>query len=190
MIHLVFFLEEPSAKALLKKIMPRLLAHHENVSVYYIVFEGKQDLERKLKKRMNGWRRPNSRFVVMRDQDMADCKQVKSDLQGLCPIDKVPHTLVRIACRELESWYLADLKAVERGLRISGLAAYQNKRKYRNPDLIPKPSKELESLTKGVYQKISGSRAIGAFLKLDNTRSRSFSVFVDGIKKILGSDLK
>ncbi len=186
MTHLVFFLEEPSAEALLKKIVPRLLVHYKNVSVYYIVFEGKQDLEKKLSKRLNGWRRPNSRFIVMRDQDMADCKQVKSRLQNLCPNDKLPHTLVRIACHELESWYLADLQAVEQGLMIPGVAAYQNKKKYRNPDLIQKPSKELQHLTKMVYQKISGSRAIGEFLKLDNTRSKSFSVFVDGIEKILG----
>ena len=189
MINLVFFLEEPSAEALLKALIPRLLAQHEDISVYYLVFEGKQDLEKKLNKRLRGWRRPNSRFIVLRDQDSSNCMDVKSRLLQLCPDDKKPVTLIRIACRELESWYLADLEAVEKGLIISGIASYQRKRKYCNPDAIYKPSHELERLTNRNYQKISGSRAIGAYLKLDNTRSNSFKVFINGLKTILEYDI-
>jgi hypothetical protein len=186
MINLVFFLEEPSAEAFLKVLIPRLLVRNKDISVYYLVFEGKQDLEKKLNKRLKGWRRPDSRFIVLRDQDSANCIDVKSRLMQLCPDDKKPITLIRIACRELESWYLADLEAVEKALTISGIVFYQKKRKYRNPDVIHKPSVELERLTNRKYQKISGSRAIGAYLKLDNSRSNSFKVFISGIKKILG----
>ena len=186
MINLVFFLEEASAEALLKVLIPRLLAQYEDISVYYLVFEGKQDLDKKLNRRLRGWRRPNSRFIVLRDQDSSNCMDVKSCLMQLCPDDKKPFTLIRIACRELESWYLADLEAVERGLLIPGISARRRKRKYRNPDAIHKPSVELERITNRNYQKISGSRAIGPYLNLDNTRSNSFKVFIFGIKKILG----
>lgn len=186
MINLVFFLEEASAEVLLKALIPRLLAQYEDISVYYLVFEGKQDLENKLNKRLRGWRRPNSKFIVLRDQDSSNCMDVKSRLMQLCPDDKKPITLIRIACRELESWYLSDLEAVERGLLISGISAHQRKSRYRNTDVIHKPSNELERLTNRKYQKISGSRAIGPYLNLDNTRSNSFKVFIIGIKKILG----
>jgi len=182
---LFFFLEELSAEALLKALIPRLLKQTQDASVYYLVFEGKHDLEKKLNKRLRGWRRPDSIFIVLRDQDSSNCMEVKSRLIQLCPNDKKSITLIRIACRELESWYLADLKAVEQGLLIPGISAHQGKSKYRNPDIINKPSIELERLTNKKYQKISGSRAIGPYLNLDNTRSNSFKVFISGIKKSL-----
>lgn len=93
-------------------------------------------------------------------------------------------TQYRIACREIESWYLADLLAVERELGIKGLSQHQNKRKYRAPDYLHKSSEELRLLTNHVYQKVSGSRSIGPFLQLDNRRSNSFKVFVDGVRQV------
>jgi hypothetical protein len=96
-----------------------------------------------------------------------------------------PEALVRIPCRELESWYLADLRAVEKGLGITGIAALQRNKKYRNPDALSGPALELDWLTKGRYQKISGSRAIGALLDPANRRSNSFRVFVEGLKNRL-----
>ena len=185
MINLVFFLEEPSAEALLEVLMPRMIVQKENIFVRYIVFEGKQDLEKKLARKLRGWKLPNSKFIVLRDQDSADCKTVKFNLLKLCPEDKKSHTLVRIACHELESWYLGDLDAVEHGLGLSGIAKSQVKKRYRIPDSIQAPADELERLTNRIYQKISGSRAIGEYLNLDNTRSNSFNVFITGIKKIL-----
>jgi len=185
MITLVFFLEEASAEALLEVLMPRMVVQKENIFVWYIVFEGKQDLEKKLARKLRGWRLPGSKFIVLRDQDSADCKTVKFKLLELCPEDKKPHTLVRIACHELESWYLGDLDAVEHGLGLSGIAKYQVKKRYRIPDSIQAPADELERLTNRIYQKISGSRAIGEYLNLDNTRSISFNVFITGIKNIL-----
>ncbi len=185
MINLVFFLEEASAEALLEVLMRRMIVQKENIFVRYIVFEGKQDLEKKLARKLRGWKLPNSKFIVLRDQDSADCKTVKFNLLKLCPEDKKSHTLVRIACHELESWYLGDLDAVEHGLGLSGIAKSQVKKRYRIPDSIQAPADELERLTNRIYQKISGSRAIGEYLNLDNTRSNSFNVFITGIKKIL-----
>ena len=46
MNQLVFFLEEPSAREMLKNFLPQILPN--NVTVRYVVFEGKQDLERQL----------------------------------------------------------------------------------------------------------------------------------------------
>jgi len=48
MMMLVFFLEEPSAEEMLKDVLPKILPKH--VIPRYVVFEGKQDLEKQLEK--------------------------------------------------------------------------------------------------------------------------------------------
>ncbi len=52
MIHLVFCLEEPSAREMLKGLLSRILP--DDVYPDYIVFEGKQDLMNQLARRLRG----------------------------------------------------------------------------------------------------------------------------------------
>jgi hypothetical protein len=180
---LVFCLEEPSAKAMLEGVLPRLLP--DGFEPHYIVFEGKQDMHRQLTRRMRYWQKPDSRFVVMRDQDSADCHQVKQDLQTLCTAAGQDSSLVRVACHELESFYLGDLTAVEAGLGLSGLARQQGTRKFRSPDDLANAAEELEKLTQHAYQKLSGSRQIGPHLNLDTSNtSRSFAALISGVRRI------
>lgn len=184
MMTLVFLLEERSAKALLEGLLPRLLP--EQVTARYVVFEGKQDLDRQLEKRLRGWLTPNSRFVVLRDQDNGDCVNIKRELRAKCTRAGRGDTVVRIACRELEAWYFGDLAAVERALLHPGLTHHSGKAKYRDPDRIVCPSRELSIITGQTYQKVSGSRAIGPHLGLSRAnRSRSFQVFLLGVKRLL-----
>ncbi len=179
---LVFLLEEPSAGEMLKGLVPRLIPH-EQFSIRFIPFEGKQDLEKQLKIKIRGWKTPNTRFVILRDQDACDCKEVKQNLFYLCQEANRSDTLIRIACTELESWYLGDLSAVERAFEIKNLATKQQKSKYRNPDKIKNPVHEIEQLTNAQYQKINGSRRIGPLLNIQNNCSPSFNTFISGIKK-------
>jgi len=180
MSEIVFFLEEASAEALLQTLLPRLLPPESTFRC--VVFEGKQDLERQLVRRLRGYRAPRARFMVLRDQDSADCETVKLALQKKCEEAGRPEAVVRIACRELESWYLADLAGVERALDEKGLRQLQTKRRYQMPDALPSPSRILAKLSPS-YQKISGSRAIGPCLELENSRSRSFSHFIAAIRR-------
>lgn len=54
---LVFFLEEPSARAMLEGLLPRLLP--AGWEVKYVIFEGKQDLEKQLPRKLLGdWHSP------------------------------------------------------------------------------------------------------------------------------------
>jgi hypothetical protein len=186
--HWVFCLEGPSEKALLQGLLPKLIA--PDIQVVYLVFEGKQDLEKRLLRRLRGWQLPDTQFVVLRDKDAGDCKAIKQHLVSIVhQAGRATETLVRIACHEIESWYLGDLKAVEQGLGVTGLARQQNKRQYRNPDdRVVKPAKELVDLTKGKYQKLAGSREIGSYLDLDNNQSKRFQVFVSGLRKLVGTD--
>jgi len=182
---IVFFLEEPSAREMLNGLLPRMLP--SDIHVRYLIFQGKQDLEKNLARRLRGWLNPDSKFVVMRDQDAGDCRQVKRKLATLCNDAGKESVLIRIACHELESFYLGDLAAVERGLGPRRLSSKQNNAKYRNPDRLANPSEELKKLTVGGYQKISGSRAIGKHLSVERNFSTSFNMLVSGIQKLVNA---
>lgn len=183
MTQLVLFLEEPSAREMLAGLLPRLLP--PGIAFRSVVFEGKQDLENRLPGKLRGWQAPDTLFVVLRDKDQGDCIQIKDRLIQICRGAGRPETLVRIACHELESWYLGDLTAVERGLAINGLARHQGNAKYKNPDRLANPVQELQRLTGNQYQKVAGSRDIGPHLALDRNSSHSFSVFIGGIQRLI-----
>jgi len=187
MRSLVVFTEEMSAKVMLESLLPRLLPQ-ELCSFVCVAFEGKQDLERQLPIKLKGWRTPNTYFIVLRDQDAGVCKTIKSRLKDICVMARKPDVLIRIACRELESWYLGDLEAVETAFEIDGLSTLQGKAKYRKPDRIRNPAKELKRVTKNRYQKVGGSRLIGKHLMLDNTRSTSFRHFISAVHMVMKLD--
>jgi len=132
---------------------------------------------------MRGWLKPDSAFVVLVDQDAEDCRALKATLLREC--EGINLLLIRIACRELESWYFGDLAAVEKVLG-KNLSRYVNQRKYREPDEIQNPSEELCKITGGVYQKISGSRAIAPYIALEENKSPSFRAFIAGVRRLAG----
>lgn len=183
MSELVFLLEEASAKAMLEQLVPRLIG--KDVPARYIAFEGKQDLEKQLARRIRGYLNPEARFIVLRDQDSnPDCKKVKSNLLArINSTGKASRTLVRIACRELEAFYLGDLQAVEAALNLKQVANQQNKKRFRDPDNVVNPKLELKSLTNDEYTQVSGSRLIGQHLDVNNARSRSFAHLVAAIRR-------
>ena len=123
----------------------------------------------------------------LRDQDTGDCHVIKQSLIDKCNAAGRPDALVRIACSELESWYLGDLAAIETALSLTNLSRHQRSSKFRNPDILGNAAQELDQLTKGVYQKVGGSREIGKHLSLDivSNRSTSFRVFVEGLSRIV-----
>jgi pyoverdine/dityrosine biosynthesis protein Dit1 len=184
MKEIVFLLEELSAKVMLESLLPRLLT--ASITPRFITFEGKQDLEKQLVRRIRYFNNPSARFLVLRDQDsFTDCKRLKESLLNrVQESGKLDKSLVRIACHELETFYLGDLAAVEAALSLNGLANEQQRAKFRTPDSLANPSQELAKLTNGCYQKVAGSRAIGKELDINNTRSVSFSNLIGGIKKM------
>lgn len=184
MRELVFLLEEASAQALLQGLVPRIL--DASIHVRFITFEGKQDLEKQLVRRMRAYINPQARFLVLRDQDSApDCSVVKRKLTGLCALaERHTVSLVRIACRELETMYLADLQALEQALDMQGLSRLQRSARFREPDRLESPSHELTRLSQGRYQKVGTSRLLGQYLNLENERSHTFKNLVRGIQRL------
>lgn len=181
-MKLVFLLEEESMRNALEGVLPRILPRE--VEYHLIPHEGIGDLERSIPNKLRNWRGPDVRFVVVRDQERhPDCKVIKAKLVETCKVAGRPDTLVRIVCRALEAWYLADLRAVEQGFGATGLAAHQLREAYRSPDDTITPQEILKRVVPS-YQKLTGARAIGPHLDLENTRSPSFRAFVDGVRRI------
>lgn len=183
MSQLVFFLEEPSAREMLKGLLPKILP--EDVTTQFVVFEGKQDLEKRLPIRLRAWLQPDAQFVVIRDRDNGNCVTIKQNLVQKCADAGKPETLVRIACHELESFYLGDLNAVAQAIGPGNLGRQQNKAKYRDPDRLTNPFEELKKIAPK-YQKLSGSRAIGPLLNTTNNKSKSFNALITGVRRLIG----
>ena len=185
MRRIIFLLEEPSMKELLEVILPKILP--PEIGFLTVPHEGKRDIELSIPRKLKGWKYPGDCFVILRDNDGSDCTKTKKKLIELCHKGGRSDTLVRIVCQELESWFLGDLKAIELGFAKPGLGKKQQAKKFRNPDSLGSPSKEIEKLL-GSYGKISGARLIAPHLDLEpeiNT-STSFNVFLKSIRRLSG----
>lgn len=166
-------------KTVLDILLPQILP--EGVNFKTIPHSGKSDLEASIPRKLKAWQEPDTKFVIVRDQDSADCIAVKKHLLELCaPFRR--EVLVRIACRELESWYFGDLKAISDAYKrdITGLA---DKAKYRHPDSIGNPKQELKKLFPK-HQQIDGARRIASYMDINRNDSTSFCHFVSGVRKL------
>jgi Domain of unknown function (DUF4276) len=184
---LIFLLEEPSMKTVLETILPKLIPEH--ISYICIAHQGKQDLTKSIPIKIKAFSfSPGTKFFILHDQDSNDCKKLKADLLQLCQQAGKPETTIRIICHELESWFLGDLAAIEQayGLKPQSLSEKQNQNKFRNPDRLNSAKEELKKLVPEYYPG-THSREIAPYLSLTENKSRSFQVFLDGIKKIISN---
>lgn len=178
---IVFLLEEPSAQDALQGFLPSILP--PDVRPEYLVFEGKQDLEKRLVRRIRAWLTPDSVFVVLSDQDSGDCKIIKKRLHALCQEAGKPGAVVRIACRTLESWFVGDWDAVSAAFNQPKLANLKRKAIYQIPDRLGDPVNELRKVIPD-YQKRDGARKISQHLDLTRNYSHSFQVFVQAVRNL------
>lgn len=184
---IVFLVEEESMYAALQQLLPKVFPQwREHRDWRCIPHEGKSDLEKSIPRKLRGWRTQGTRFVVLRDQDSADCHSVKLRIRTLCVDAGKPDTLIRIPCHELESWFLGDLGAVAIAFDRPDLARLQTKKKYRNPDHLSNASSEIHELT-GVRGKVNRARLIASKMNININKSHSFNVFLSGLR-IYASD--
>jgi len=177
---LVVLLEEPSAKALLEGLLPRLIP--VGVDVVYLVFEGKQDLEKNVTRKIAGWQRPDSAFLILRDRDAGKCDVVKKRLRERV-VASGRTALIRIACRDLEAWVAGDLEALAKAFDTPELAKSANKAKFRDPDALVRPVEEVQRVVPE-YKKVEGARRVGPWLEPSRSTSHSFRVFCSGVRGI------
>lgn len=184
--RLVFLLEEPSMKILLDGLLPRLFPGWvEGRQFICIKHEGKSDLDRSVRTKLRAWNCPGDRFVIVRDNDNADCIDLKARLADTCAANGRPDTLVRLVCQELESWYIGDLQALASAFDDPGLASPALRKRFSDPDEWHKPSDELRRLIPA-FQKGSGARLMAIRLREEENLSRSFQFFVRGVRRVAG----
>lgn len=180
MSRVVFLLEEQSIKVLLDGLLPRLFP---DLLFLCVPHEGKQDLEKSIPRKLRAWQEPGVRFVVLRDNDGANCQALKTRLMDLCRDSGRPDTLVRLACQELEAWYLGDLAALGHSFSRSDLQKLQGKKKFRKPDDLASPADEVRKLIPE-FQKVSGARLLARHLSRDRNQSHSFCILLEGLERL------
>ncbi len=199
-MHIEFLLEERSAEVTLNLILPKLLP--DDVSFDLHVFESKPDLLNKLRMRLKGystWIPDNWRIIVLIDEDRENCYELKSQLENaahgtglvtkssILPIGEF-QVVNRLAIEELEAWFFGDITALREAYpRVSKSLQYQ--KNYRNPDAITGGTYEaLERLLirnryyTGKLPKTTVAHNIAQYMKPSRNRSKSFQVFVEGIR--------
>ena len=184
MSRLVLLLEEESMRVLLDGLLPRLFP---TLPFRCIPHEGKTDLEKSVPRKLRAWREPGVRFAVVRDNDGGDCRALKDALRRLCQTGRRDSTLIRIACQELEAWYLGEPDALADAFGDETLRTIGRRARLRDPDAVPSPSEAVEQLVPE-FQKVSGARRMAQHLSRERNRSASFQVFVAGIE-VIATDL-
>jgi hypothetical protein len=184
MEKLIFLLEEASMKAFLEGFLPRLLPTLDFLCLHH---EGKQDLEKSIPRKLKAWQ--DAIFVVVRDNDNADCLVIKERLRHLCQQNGRTDVLIRIACQELEAWFLGVPEILAEVYYRPKLGLLGRKAKFRNPDLLGSPSLELTKLVPE-FKKMEGAHRMGAVMPTaeSENRSKSFQVFVQGLHRLVRSE--
>jgi hypothetical protein len=201
-MHIEFLVEEPSAEAALKNLVPKLMG--EDISFNIHVFQGKQDLLKNLPKRFRGYRHwlPNDWYiVVLIDRDQEDCAKLKKKLEEIAHnegfitrsntgIDGKFQVINRIAIEELESWFFGDVTALE--ITYPKIPRFLNeKRKFRNPDSIRNTAETLEGVLRGAgyymggLPKIEVARRVSLYMEPKRNISKSFQVFCGALQNLI-----
>lgn len=170
-------------KVLLDGLLPRFFPDLAFLSVPH---EGKHDLEKSIPIKVRAWNVPGDRFVIVRDNDGRDCLVTKAALVKLCRKAGRTDSLVRIACQELEAWYLGEPDALAEAFDDDKLHRIGEMARYREPDAVQQPSAELVKLVPE-FQKVSGARRLAPRLTRERNVSQSFHALIDGIERIVRS---
>jgi hypothetical protein len=203
-MHIEFLVEELSAEAVLRVLIPKLIGANHTFDV--LVFRGKNDLLANLESRLRAYRRwlaPDTHIVILIDQDSDDCRHLKRRLERIVEgagfatgaSNRGPtrtQVLTRIAVEELEAWFFGDVDALRSAYpRIA--RNLRDKAGYRDPDSIRGGTAEaLERVLqragyhKGGLEKIKAARNISSFMEPARNRSRSFQVFRRGVLRLAG----
>ncbi|TAH21438.1 MAG: DUF4276 family protein [Cytophagales bacterium] len=188
MARIEILTEEQSMCDVLKIILPKILPEKWILEQNYFIrpHNGKSDLQRSIPKKIkvfSNYHEPAG-VVIVHDQDSHDCKELKNKLLALCKtnVEEPCPILIRIACRELEAWYLGDMHAIQSAYPKFKAEKYAKKKTFRNPDNLNNATEELEKILPD-FQKGASARAIAPYLdtNIENNESESYRQFINGI---------
>jgi hypothetical protein len=180
--------EEKSMEDFLRGLLPRILPNGYSLDVNCFIrpHQGKSDLARAIPNKFRAYLHfpLPVKVLIIHDQDANDCLKLKQGLKDAIGNTNVPF-IIRIACKELENWYIGDLQAIESIYPRSRATQHQEKAKYRNPDNVF-GSYELQTMIKS-FRKTEAARAIGRIINIEANRSRSFQHLVSAVRELTAS---
>ncbi|WP_446048218.1 DUF4276 family protein [Streptomyces olivaceus] len=204
-------LEEPSAESALRILVPRLVPHaEEHVNFELRVFRGKDDLMRKLPERLRGYaswaRYADVRILVLVDRDDDDCVVLKNSIEniavdaGLCLHKKDTAPVggsfkARIACEEIEAWFLGDAEALRSAYpRVA--KSFEHRAGFRDVgnihggtwEKLQRVLQDAGYFSNGL-RKIELARTLAPLMSTDGNRSMSFHYFCQAVRDLIPEDV-
>lgn len=184
--------EEHSMEVFLKNFLPRILPDSFELGINCFIYphEGKRDLQKRLPKRIKAYQSYPQKVIllVIQDQDSSNCKVLKQKLLRLIrEANGDTKHLIRIACKELENWYLGDLNTVQKIFPESKAGNLKNKAKFRNVDRL-NGAEEMKNFSKE-FTKVQSARTFGQTIEIHNNKSVSFNHFVVGTLSLLQGEI-
>ena len=203
MRHIEFVLEEPSCEDALRVLVPRLVG--ERATYQYHAHNGYPALKKYLPSRLRAYRRritsgEDLKVVVLIDEDRAPegCQGRKEVLETIAQeaglTSKTANAgsfdiVNRIAVEELEAWYFGQPEALRQAYPGLSERVFR-KRVFSDPDSVPNGTNEslLKELKNAGYYpgieflpKTEVARRVAPFMRWDQSRSKSFRVFREGV---------
>jgi hypothetical protein len=188
MARIEILTEEPSMSEVLAIILPKILSNQWILGENYFIraHEGKSDLQKSIPRKIKAFSNYHEPVgvIILHDQDAYDCKDLKAKLLDICNKNGDCPTLIRIVCRELESWYLGDMSAIKQAYPKFKIDQYRFKAKFRKPDELNAVDEIKKVLPE--FQKVASAKAISPYLDIkDQNKSESFIHFVSEINRFL-----
>lgn len=206
-MQLEILVEEPSMKAALEVLLPKLL-RPTDAKPRILDFEGITSLFDELPAKLKAYRGhvpPGQRIIIVCDRDKADCRQRKAKLEDIVARAGLytrarPHysgtwqVLTCLAIEELEAWFLGDPAAVSLAYPKVKPAAFRD---CVDPDAVPDAAEKLRDILRGVKEldaattklpKVPTARRIAPHLNPDTNASASFRHFCGAVRACFGAD--
>lgn len=208
-MQLEVLVEEPSAEAALKIVLPKLLSSAGRDDVPFAIhnFSGKSNLLKRLPSRLEGFSHyadaADLRILVLVDRDSDDCLVLKGELERMAAGAGLETRATsggaafrvcnRIVVEELEAWFLGDSDAVRAAYpRVP--ASFHNRKTFRDPDGVAGGTwQALERLLQksGYHQgglaKVQCASDIASHMVAPRNRSPSFRSFAEGVVDLVNS---
>ena len=194
-MRIEFLLEEASMEEVLRNLLPKILPSEYKLdeNCFLRPHQGRTDLQKSIPKKIKAFSSfyEPVKIVIVHDQHKHDCVDLKNRLLDLCKKDTGTFeeqepgfpVLIRIVCKELESWYLGDLNAIQKAYPSFNAAKFKNKSQFKNPDILNASDMMMHILPE--FQKVKTAKSVSPFLDVQNNNSRSFNVFINGVIKFL-----
>jgi len=168
---IIFLVEDYSMRKFLEGILPRLGFEEHLFEIKH--HRGKEDLISHLNQIIPTLSKRAQQIIVIIDRDKQDCVALKNNIKEKMVWCSCEHK-IRIACYELEAWFLGDMKAIAKCSHRFKARFFQGKKKFRDVDNIEKPSRVIEEIVPDWKERYSSkpqfAKEIAHFISLERQR--------------------